>query len=148
MRKGSYKVTGKIERTDNTTLLITELPIGKWTQDNKTFLDSMMTGSKKSPSEISDFKENHTDITVSFTVTSVKDKIDVFEKGKDDLLRKFKLSTTISTKNMTLLDDQGKFESSRLPSISFVSSSNTVLSFTLSVRSCFLKRWQGTQGPI
>merc|ERR1719291_577173 len=67
-----------------------------------------MTGTEKIPSEITDFKENHTDTTVSFTVTSTKDKIDSFEKAKGGLLGKFKLSTTISTKNMTLFDDQGK----------------------------------------
>ena len=48
---------GKIERIDDTTLLITELPIGKWTQDYKSFLEGMMTGTDKSPSEITDFKE-------------------------------------------------------------------------------------------
>ncbi|EJK75837.1 hypothetical protein THAOC_02435 [Thalassiosira oceanica] len=107
-RQGSYIVRGKIERTSDTTLLITELPIGKWTQDYKGFLEGLMSGTDKSPSEISDFKENHTDTTVSFTVTTTKDKIDSFEKGKDGLHGKFKLSTTISTKNMTLFDDQGK----------------------------------------
>jgi len=50
------------------------------------------------------------DTTVSFTVTATKEKIDSFEKGKDGLLGKFKLSTTISTKNMTLFNDQGKIQ--------------------------------------
>lgn len=99
---------GKIERIDDTTLLITELPIGKWTQDYKSFLEGMMTGTDKSPSEISDFKENHTDTTVSFTIIATKEKIDEFEKEKDGLHGKFKLITTISTNNMTLFDSQGK----------------------------------------
>jgi len=107
-REGSYIVRGKIERTSDTTLHITELPIGKWTQDYKAFLEGMMAGTDKSPSEIADFKEGHTDTTVSFTVMSTKEKIDAFEKGKDGLHGKFKLSTTISTNNMTLFDDQGK----------------------------------------
>lgn len=67
-----------------------------------------MTGTDKSPSEISDFKENHTDTTVAFTVTATKEKIDEFEQGKDGLMGKFKLSTTISTNNMTLFDVDGK----------------------------------------
>ncbi|EED89878.1 DNA topoisomerase [Thalassiosira pseudonana CCMP1335] len=107
-REGSYIVEGKIERTGDTTLLITELPIGKWTQDYKGFLEGLMIGTDKSPSEISDFKENHTDTTVSFTVTASKDAIDKFEKEKGGLVGKFKLSTTISTKNMTLFDTNGK----------------------------------------
>jgi DNA topoisomerase-2 len=101
-------VEGKIERTGDTNLLITELPIGKWTQDYKGFLEGLMIGTDKSPSEISDFKENHTDTTVSFTVTASKDAIDKFEKEKGGLVGKFKLSTTISTKNMTLFDTNGK----------------------------------------
>ena len=60
-----------------------------------------MSSTDKSPSEISDFKENHTDTTVSFTVTATKEKIDEFEKFKGGLYGKFKLQTTISTKNMT-----------------------------------------------
>ena len=107
-REGSYIVKGKIERIDDTTLLITELPIGKWTQDYKSFLEGMMTGNEKTPSEISDFKENHTDTTVSFTINATKEKIDEFEKEKDGLHGKFKLVTTISTNNMTLFDSQGK----------------------------------------
>lgn len=104
----SYIVRGKIERTNDTTLVITELPIGKWTQDYKTFLEDMMTGTDKVPSVISDFKENHTDTTVAFTITASKENIDGFEKEKGGLLGKFKLSTTISTNNMTLFDVDGK----------------------------------------
>lgn len=107
-REGSYIVKGKIERINETTMLISELPIGKWTQDYKSFLEGMMTGADKSPSEISDFKENHTDTTVSFTVSASKEMIDAYEKEKEGLHGKFKLSTTISTNNMTLFDDQGK----------------------------------------
>jgi len=107
-REGSYIVRGKIERTDDTTLVISELPIGKWTQDYKTFLEEMMTGTDKSPSLISDFKENHTDTTVAFTITATKENIDGFENSKDGLVGKFKLSTTISTNNMTLFDVDGK----------------------------------------
>ena len=60
---GKYTVYGKIERTDDETLLITELPIKKWTQDYKVMLESMMTGDDKKPAEITDFKENHTETT-------------------------------------------------------------------------------------
>jgi DNA topoisomerase-2 len=100
-------VRGKIKRTNDTTLVISELPIGKWTQDYKAFLEKMMDADK-SESEISDFKEHHTETTVKFILTATKEKIDEFEKGKDGLLGKFKLSTTISTKNMTLFDENGK----------------------------------------
>lgn len=37
----TYTVTGIIEVVDNTTLRITELPIRRWTQDYKDFLESL-----------------------------------------------------------------------------------------------------------
>jgi DNA topoisomerase-2 len=64
---GSYNVSGKIVRLDDQTLLISELPIKKWTQDYKEKqLDLMVspTDNKKQP-EIKDFREHHTDSTVS-----------------------------------------------------------------------------------
>lgn len=92
-KKGSYAVSGRIERLDDTTLLITELPIKKWTQDYKEFLEGMLNGDdkKKTPPEIKDFLENHTDTTVSFKIIAEKEKIDSFEKVKNGLYGKFKL---------------------------------------------------------
>lgn len=42
----TYTVTGIIEAVDNTTLRITELPIRRWTQDYKEFLESISPDSK------------------------------------------------------------------------------------------------------
>lgn len=61
---GKFNVSGKIERTGDETLLITELPIKRWTQDYKEMLEKMITGEgEKKPPEIIDFKENHTETT-------------------------------------------------------------------------------------
>ena len=57
---------------------------------------------------IKDFKENHTDTTVSFTITAEKAMIDSFEEDKKGLLGVFKLTSSISTANMTLFDSHGK----------------------------------------
>ena len=106
--KGSFEVRGKIERIDDTTLLITELPLKKWTQDYKQFIEGMLTGDGKSLPEIKDFKENHTDTTVSFTITAEKEKIDQFEKEKNGLYGKFKLTGSLSTTNMHLFNTEAK----------------------------------------
>ena len=108
-RKGKYVVYGKIERVDETTLLITELPIKKWTQNYKEFLEGMITGDGKTPPEIKDMRENHTETSVSFTVIASKENIDEWEKdAKGGLNAKFKLSGSISTSNMTLFDDEAR----------------------------------------
>ena len=117
----SYNVEGKIERIDEKTLLLTELPIRKWTQDYKLQLEKMLTGDpgdgKKKPkqeAEIKDFKENHTDTTVSFTIVADPAKIDEWVNAKGGLENKFKLTSTISTSNMHLFNTENmivKYES-------------------------------------
>jgi len=107
----SYAVEGKIERVDDKTLIISELPIKKWTQDFKVYLESMLVANgKKQEPELKDFKENHTDTTVSFTITAEPSQIDEFEKSKNGLLGYFKLTTSIATSNMTLFDTEGKIK--------------------------------------
>lgn len=43
----SYTIAGLVEEINETTLRITELPIRRWTQDYKEFLESIMTGNDK-----------------------------------------------------------------------------------------------------
>ncbi|GKY99436.1 hypothetical protein MPSEU_000898200 [Mayamaea pseudoterrestris] len=105
--QGKYKVQGKIERLSDTTMLISELPIRKWTQDYKEALEKMLVSDAKSPPELLDFKENHTDTTVSFTLTAERAKIDEWEKSKDGLIGKFKLTSSLSETNMVLFDKEG-----------------------------------------
>ena len=121
-KKGSYLVSGKIERIDDETLLISEkLPIKEWTQDYKIFLEKMMTGAPakntkkqnkeaavKADPEIKDFRENHTDTTVSFTITASKEQIDGFEKEKGGLDGKFKINSRLTTSNMNAFDEHNR----------------------------------------
>lgn len=101
---------------DDTTVHISELPLKKWTQDYKQFLEETLTNSSGEASEkksneklpkISDFKENHTDSTVSFTITAEKSDLDKYETEKGGLLAKFKLTGSVSTSNMHLFDTDG-----------------------------------------
>lgn len=43
----TYTLTGIIDQVDETTLKISELPVRKWTQDYKEYLETMMTVSEK-----------------------------------------------------------------------------------------------------
>ena len=43
----SYIVSGIIEEVNETTVRITELPIRRWTQDYKEFLESISQGNEK-----------------------------------------------------------------------------------------------------
>jgi DNA gyrase/topoisomerase IV subunit A len=108
-KKGKYTTYGKIDRLDDTTLAITELPIKKWTQTYKEFLEAMLVGDSKTPPDLKDMKENHTETTVSFTLSAAKEKIDDWEKEpKGGLYAKFKLTSSLSTTNMTLFDQEAR----------------------------------------
>ena len=62
----------------------------------------------KGAPEIKDFKENHTDTTVSFTVTALSGaQLDAAEKAPGGLLKKFKLETSMATTNMNFFDSGG-----------------------------------------
>lgn len=59
-------------QVDETTLSITELPIRKWTQDYKEFLEGMVKPDKDAKDQtqfVQDYKEYHTDTSVNFQVT-------------------------------------------------------------------------------
>ena len=43
-KEGGYAVNGMIDEVDEQTLRITELPIRRWTQDYKQFLESVTEG--------------------------------------------------------------------------------------------------------
>jgi DNA topoisomerase-2 len=62
---------------------------------------------------VKDFKENHTDTTVLFTVTLPQDKMAESLQDKGGLVKRFKLESSIATSNMHMFDFSGqirKFE--------------------------------------
>lgn len=97
-------VRGRISRLDELTYVITELPVGKWTQDYKKFLTELAIPEKKTP-VIADFKENHTDTTVHFTIILTPEQAKALEG--QDLYKFFKLETSIKITNFNLFDEQG-----------------------------------------
>lgn len=102
----SYTVSGIIEEVNETTMRITELPIRRWTQDYKEFLESIMTGNDKIKDPfIKDYKEHNDDTTVHFEVIMTEENLSMAKQ--EGLMKKFKLTTTISTSNMHLFDPKG-----------------------------------------
>jgi len=141
----SFSASGIIEADfEEGVVVISELPVGKWTTDYKQFLESMMIGAdkekdkadkkadkkkkdadeeggagekdkEKPPSQIiKDFKENHTDTTVLFTINVPADKLADAAREKGGLEKKFKMDASIATSNMHMFDLHGmirKYES-------------------------------------
>ncbi|KAF3788559.1 DNA topoisomerase 2 [Nymphaea thermarum] len=104
----TYTVSGIVEQINETTLRITELPVRKWTQDYKEFLESMMTGNEKMKPFIKDYKEYNTDTRVHFEVFLSEENMNI--SLQEGLLKRFKITTTISTSNMHLFDADGSIK--------------------------------------
>ena len=126
MYKGLYTVEGA------DTIKIVELPVGSWTQDYKDMLEAMLAPpskasaddkeKKKKPVEqyLKDYKENHTDTSVEFTLIFNKGKLEQLvstqnKDGVNDLERIFKLTSTESTSNMHLFNDKQQIKKYETP---------------------------------
>ncbi|KAJ4773439.1 DNA topoisomerase 2 [Rhynchospora pubera] len=102
----TYTITGVLEQVDSTSLKITELPIGRWTQDYKEFLEHLMTRNDniKEPF-IKDYQEHSDDVTVHFEVALTEENMNI--AIQEGLEKKFKLTAMFSTANMHLFDSKG-----------------------------------------
>ncbi|KAI8538692.1 hypothetical protein RHMOL_Rhmol09G0124700 [Rhododendron molle] len=100
----NYTITGVIDEVNDSTLRISELPIRRWTQDYKEFLESMENDKIEDPF-MKDYSEHNDDTTVQFEVILSGENMTVAKQ--EGLLKKFKLTTTISTSNMHLFYAKG-----------------------------------------
>ncbi|KAJ8748764.1 hypothetical protein K2173_011319 [Erythroxylum novogranatense] len=109
----SYAVNGAVEEVNETTIRITELPIRRWTDDYTEFLNSITEGSKDEKGKpkdftIKEFRKYSDEQNVVFEIVLSEENI---AKAKEEgLLKKFKLTATISTSNMHLFDPSGKLK--------------------------------------
>jgi DNA topoisomerase-2 len=107
---GNYLMYGNIDQENESTFIISELPIGKWTNDYKQMLESMVIGGPGAAEGgtaipiIKDFKENHTDTTVLFTLSLPPEKVAECMAEKGGMVKKFKLESSIATTNMNVFD--------------------------------------------
>ncbi|KAI9983167.1 hypothetical protein PInf_007094 [Phytophthora infestans] len=99
---GNYIVQGLYEVTDDSTLVVSELPVKSWTQTYKQFLEGLLDAGT-----IKDFKENHTDVKVLFTITMEPKALSDVTKAPGGIVKKFKLESSLSTSNMHLFDAAG-----------------------------------------
>lgn len=118
-----FTVAGNYECFGESTVIISELPVGKWVNDYKATLESWTIGSasvaaagddsKAVTPFIKDFKENHTDTTVKFTITVDPAQFPEMYHGLGGLQKKFKLDGSVATSNMHMFDGNAvirKFE--------------------------------------
>lgn len=106
INKGIYKII------DDTTAVITELPIGKWTDDYKTFLETLLydknVDNKGNKQCLMDFSNNSTEKVVHFTLKFKKEDLS-YLKVDDNFETTFKLTDSKYTNysNMHLYNNKG-----------------------------------------
>ncbi|CAN6696972.1 unnamed protein product [Malus baccata var. baccata] len=102
----SYTACGIIDEVNEKSLRISELPIRRWTQDYKEFLESISEGNDKAKDPFIEGFTQHSDhSTVDIIVHLREEKL--MAAKQEGLLKKFKLTTSISTSNMHLFDRKG-----------------------------------------
>jgi DNA topoisomerase-2 len=109
-----YLIRGIYERTGDTSIRITELPVGTGTMPYITMLEELMDGGvdkkgKPIVPAIKDFTSNSTEKVVDITVNIPKERLDKLETtvdnfGVNDIEKTLKLTTSISTTNIHLFD--------------------------------------------
>lgn len=88
--------SGFLVQTSETTLEVTELPIRKWTQDYKEFLEELTKADEgRAGGFLTDYQEHHTDTDVHFKLHLSGNNL----RGAhaEGLHNVFKLSTKFST---------------------------------------------------
>jgi DNA topoisomerase II len=96
-----YTHRGLWEVVDDTTLVITELPVGKWTRDYQVFLDESLLA-KEVVKEI-DVEHRAERVRWSIEVPELKKK-----EEKNEIEKTFKLASTLGTTNMVAFSATGQ----------------------------------------
>jgi DNA topoisomerase-2 len=100
-------INGVCAKLDSTTIEITDLPVGTWTQQYKeNVLEAMLHPKRNDIAPmIADYKEYHTDTTVRFVVKLTQEQFAKFEEA--GLHKSFRLQDTFKLTNMVLFDHNG-----------------------------------------
>ncbi len=98
----SYRSIGRISQINSTTVEITELPVGRWTEDMKKILAQMAA-----KNVVKGYREHHTETEVHFVVSMTRSKLAAMEDSEGGLEKAFKLEQPINTSNMHLFDPNG-----------------------------------------
>lgn len=101
--EGRFQTTGKFMLQGKNMIVVTELPVGLWTQKFKENLEKMISGESKKKHNIRYYNSYSTDTTVCFEIT-------LEDPEKYDIKKMLDLTSTINTTNMVLYDKNFKLK--------------------------------------
>jgi DNA topoisomerase-2 len=110
-----YITEGIFEWINDSTIRITELPVGKWTEDYIEFLEkaTVERGKDDDKQFVKSYQDNSTESIVDITVKCDEDFLYRWRNksnkdGVNELLSRLKLTTTLSVSNIHTFDDNCK----------------------------------------
>jgi len=114
-----YLIRGAYEKVGDDKIRISELPVGTWTMPYTTFLEGLMDGGtdksgKKIAPSIRDFTSVCTEVAVDIVVAFPRGRLAELEASSDEVTgingveKLLKLSTTVSTTNMHMFNNECK----------------------------------------
>lgn len=104
----SWTTQGVFTRTQQGQLRIVELPVGRWTNDYKAFLEQLV----KEKRYVKEYAEYHTDEAVSFLITPIAPEVLDTDKH---IIERFKLEDWIHERNMSAFDASGSLQKYSTP---------------------------------
>ena len=114
-----YLLKGKYESLGGDKIRVTELPVGYWTDDFKSHLESLLdttdSNGKKVVPKIKDYDDMSKDTNVDFSIQFPKGKLSELEASTSEyecngVHKLLKLTSTVSTNNMHLFDYDDKLK--------------------------------------
>nr|GEW52881.1 anaphase-promoting complex subunit 2 [Tanacetum cinerariifolium] len=91
-----------MDQSNKNALSVTELPVRRWTQEYKEFLEAAAHEGKDKLPFIKDYMAHNDDTSVHFEIIMTRDQMNTARH--EGFSKKFKLTTTLSTSNMHLFD--------------------------------------------
>ena len=114
---GSYITRGKVEFVNDSTLQITELPVGTWTEKYIEFLNkiSVERGKETAKNFVRSFRDNSTETQVDITIKINPINLNKWKNkfGKDgvsELENRLKLTSAVGTSNMHMFNEESKMK--------------------------------------
>ena len=103
VKPNAYITTGKIEKVNTSTVVITELPIGTWNDPYYLILDDMID-----EKIIKSYTKNCTDKDVNIVIKIARESLE--NLTDENLYSMFKLTSRLNTTNMYLFDENSKIK--------------------------------------
>ncbi|PWA52767.1 DNA topoisomerase 2 [Artemisia annua] len=108
-----YTTIGKMQGLEDG-ISITELPVGRWTREYKQFLKAAQYGDKDHKPFIKAYTAHKDKTIVDFKISMIEDR-QRNTATQEEILKKFKLTTTLSTTNMYLFGADGAIKKYETP---------------------------------